>query len=310
MYKEINNEKYLNRQIAPDPEEPTAYSILDTTHKVIPMPECFVISPIVRMIAKTTFIPENLPQNIYDAWISDPRVNKDNLMNLLEVAGRNCYQSWDNKAGRTNESYLRNIIKSGHLSVLEHGSVSFFITNVSRAFTHELVRHRLASYSQLSQRYVHPDELHFVIPPFFLSYDPESLVVEKYILTPNLDVIRRFCNSCLDSAYAYSTIIKKLWENHEDEDDRTLIRKRILESSRSVLPNATVTSIVMTANLREWRHITALRTSTSADLEMRIVMSEIFRALDLLYHPLFDDIFYEMPVNPHDLRSLSPNTEY
>lgn len=310
MSKKINNEKYLNRQIEPDPEKPVARYVLDTTDKVIPMPECFVISPTIKMIAKTTFIPDSLPQNILDEWVRDHRIDEDNLMNLLEVAGRNCYQSWDNKADRTNESYLRNIIKSGHLSVLEHGSVSFFITNVSRAFTHELVRHRLASYSQLSQRYVHPDELRFVIPPFFLSYNPESLVVQKYLLTTELDVIRKFCNSCLDSAYAYSTIIKRLWEDYEDEDNRTLIRKRILESSRSVLPNATVTSIVMTANLREWRHITALRTSTGADLEMRIVMSEIFRALHLSYTPLFDDIFYEMPVNPHDLRSLSPNTEY
>src|SRR5690554_1935779 len=87
---------------------------------------------------------------------------------LVEFAGRSCYQSWKrpNPATATNEGYIANILKQGHFSVLEHASATFYVQGVSRALTHELIRHRHLSYSQLSQRFVNEGrEDDLVLPP-------------------------------------------------------------------------------------------------------------------------------------------------
>jgi thymidylate synthase (FAD) len=101
----------------------------------------------VQIVAKTEFVaPAGVP------WSTDA----DGGQALAEFAGRACYQSWakPNPATATNAGYLRHILEVGHLSVLEHGTVSFYLTGISRSLTHELIRHRHFSYSQLSQRYV------------------------------------------------------------------------------------------------------------------------------------------------------------
>ena len=101
----------------------------------------------VQLVAKTEFVaPDDVPWGTV----------ADGGQALAEFAGRACYQSWSkpNPRTATNAGYLRHILEVGHLSVLEHGSVSFYLTGVSRSLTHELIRHRHFSYSQLSQRYV------------------------------------------------------------------------------------------------------------------------------------------------------------
>ena len=112
----------------------------------------------VQLIAKTEFTaPSDVP------WSTDA----DGGQALVEFAGRACYQSWSkpNPKTATNAAYLQHIIDVGHFSVLEHASVSFYITGLSRSCTHELVRHRHFSYSQLSQRYVPEDDAQVVVPP-------------------------------------------------------------------------------------------------------------------------------------------------
>jgi len=112
----------------------------------------------VQLIAKTEFVaPSDVP------WSTDA----DGGQALLEFAGRACYQSWSkpNPKTATNAGYLRHIIDVGHFSVLEHASVSFYITGISRSCTHEVIRHRHFSYSQLSQRYVPENESQIVVPP-------------------------------------------------------------------------------------------------------------------------------------------------
>src|SRR5579875_2884421 len=91
-----------------------------------------------------------------------------------EFAGRACYQSWTkpNPSTATNAGYLRHILEVGHLSVLEHGSVTFYLSGVSRSLTHELIRHRHFSYSQLSQRYV-PEKDAAMVEPDVIAEDPE-----------------------------------------------------------------------------------------------------------------------------------------
>ena len=109
----------------------------------------------VQLIAKTEFrAPADVP------WDTDA----DGGQALVEFAGRACYQSWSkpNPRTATNASYISHIVEVGHFSVLEHASVSFYITGVSRSCTHELIRHRHFSYSQLSQRYVPEDDARVV----------------------------------------------------------------------------------------------------------------------------------------------------
>ena len=123
------------------------------------------VSPKVQLIAKTEFFPpEDVP------WSTDA----DGGQALAEFAGRACYQSWKkpNPATATNAGYLAHILEVNHLSVLEHGSVTFYLTGVSRAFTHELIRHRHFSYSQLSQRYV-PERDAAMVEPDVIADDPE-----------------------------------------------------------------------------------------------------------------------------------------
>ena len=119
----------------------------------------------VQLIARTEFLaPPGVP------WDTDG----DGGQALVEFAGRACYQSWSkpNPRTATNAAYIKHIIDVGHFAVLEHASVSFYITGISRSCAHELVRHRHFSYSQLSQRYVPEDDAQVVIPPG-LEDDPE-----------------------------------------------------------------------------------------------------------------------------------------
>ena len=111
----------------------------------------------VQLIGRTHFQPpEDVP------WSTDAEGGAA----LAEFAGRACYQSWSkpNPATATNAGYLQHILEVGHLSVLEHGTATFYLTGVSRSFTHELVRHRHLSYSQLSQRYVPEGDAMMVEP--------------------------------------------------------------------------------------------------------------------------------------------------
>jgi len=119
----------------------------------------------VQLIAKTEF---TAPDDV--AWGTDA----DGGPALVEFAGRACYQSWDkpNPRTATNAAYIKHIIDVGHFSVLEHASVSFYVTGISRSCTHELIRHRHFSYSQLSQRYVPEHDAQVVLPPG-IEGDPE-----------------------------------------------------------------------------------------------------------------------------------------
>src|SRR3954454_15277634 len=124
------------------------------------------IAPLqVQVIARTGFEP---PGDV--PWETDA----DGGQALAEFAGRACYESWDkpNPATATNEGYLRHILEVGHLAVLEHGTVSVYLTGVSRSLTAELVRHRHFSYSQLSQRQV-PEPDAAVVEPPDIAADPE-----------------------------------------------------------------------------------------------------------------------------------------
>ncbi|MFY2858906.1 FAD-dependent thymidylate synthase, partial [Mycobacterium sp. THU-M104] len=195
---------------------------------------------------------------------------------LVEFAGRACYQSWSkpNPKTATNAGYIKHIIDVGHFSVLEHASVSFYITGISRSCTHELIRHRHFSYSQLSQRYVPEGDSRVVVPPG-LEDDPEL----RQLLTDAADANRA----------AYARLLAGLEATFSDQPNAVLRRKQARQAARAVLPNATETRIVVTGNYRAWRHFVAQRASEHADVEIRRLAIACLRLLAGVAPAVFAD---------------------
>ncbi|WNM69920.1 ThyX-like thymidylate synthase [Rhodococcus phage GuyFagieri] len=212
-----------------------------------------------------------------------------------EFGGRACYQSWDRpgKKTRTNQGYLANILRQKHESVLEHASVSFYVTGVSRALTHELVRHRHLSYSQLSQRYVPSDNIRFVVPPAMLEefgavWDTASARWNGEVKSPRTgelvtreegidEMAEEWCANLHERHVGeYEAMAEFLGPEQSDIERKP---KQIREAARAELPNATETRIMLTGNFRAWKHFLIQRDSSSADAEMQLFAAEIGRQL-------------------------------
>jgi thymidylate synthase (FAD) len=177
---------------------------------------------------------------------------------LLEQAGRACYRSEQRgEPGR----FLRARIREGHESIIEHASVTFDISGISRACSHQLVRHRIASYSQESQRYVDMSAPEYVVPP-----------------------------SVAESAEA-----RVVWEEFLAQVGETYRRLRALgirkEDARFVLPNATATRIIVTMNFRSLRHFFQVRCDKAAQWEIRALALEMLRQVHRLAPAVFQDLY-------------------
>jgi len=195
---------------------------------------------------------------------------------LAEFAGRACYQSWSkpNPATATNATYLHHILEVGHLSVLEHGTVTVYLSGVSRSLTHELVRHRHFSYSQLSQRYVP---------------EGDAVMIEPDVITGDPVLHAKFVAATQASQQAYRELLEGLEERFAGTPEATLRRKQARQAARSVLPNATETRIVVTGNYRAWRHFVAMRASEHADVEIRALAVACLRELQRIAPNVFAD---------------------
>jgi thymidylate synthase (FAD) len=226
-----------------------------------------IVAPQVKLIAWTHFEP---PDEV--PWSTDA----DGGQALAEFAGRACYQSWKkpNLATATNAGYLAHILEVNHLSVLEHGSVTFYLTGISRSLTHELIRHRHFSYSQLSQRYV-PERDAAMVEPDVIAEDPE--------------LHKKFVAAAEASVQAYTELLEGLEQRLTDEPNPTLRRKRARQAARAILPNATETRIVVTGNYRAWRHFIEMRATEHADVEIREVAVELLRQLQHVAPNVFAD---------------------
>jgi len=180
------------------------------------------------------------------------------MLKLLTQAGRVCYKS-ERVGGE--EEFLRARIRQGHESVLEHGSVTvLFVTN--RGISHELVRHRLASFSQESTRYCNYEgHVQFVRPHGY---------------------------------FIWKAIERKMWyhamSNAESRYSAQLRSGLRPEDARGILPADTATRIVMTANMREWRHVLRLRTSKPAHPQLRELMSKLLSKFRNYWPVLVEDI--------------------
>jgi thymidylate synthase (FAD) len=197
---------------------------------------------------------------------------------IIEVAGRVCYMSFgERQSPRNNIQYIENLIKSGHESVLEHVSWTFLIQGVSRAFTHQLVRHRPGwAFSQLSQQYCDQAGAIFVEPEE-LKEEPEAL---------------KEWRSAVESARAAYVRLSDLLSQSAAKRGKEKVRA-MRSAARSVLPNATESKIVVTANARALRHFLIVRGSIEGDSEMRRVSSELLKVVAVEAPHLFADFSLE-----------------
>jgi thymidylate synthase (FAD) len=216
------------------------------------------IAPLrVQVVAQTQF---SVPADI--GWDTDA----DGGQALAEFAGRACYQAWEkvNPATATNEGYLRHVLEVGHLAVLEHASVTMYLTGLSRALAQELTRHRHFSYSQLSQRYLPQGDATFVEP---------ALIAE------DADLHEAFLAAADAALGTHRLLLDTLEKGLDGVPNGNLRRKQALQAANAVLPAATETRIVVTGNYRAWRHFIAMRASEHADVEIRRLALACLREL-------------------------------
>jgi len=168
---------------------------------------------------------------------------------IIELAGRTAYKSFEKITDSSAGEFIGRIIRNGHESVLEHASASIRVKGISRACSHQIVRHRLASYTQSSQRYVDESDAEFVVPPT-IAGNPRA--EELY--------------------WSHLQHVRRTYELLKQEGIPS-------EDARFVLPNACSTEIVMTANFREWRHFFSVRGDPAAQWEIRALALEIYGIL-------------------------------
>ena len=224
--------------------------------------------PIISILAHPTFAT---PEHLGVAWVGESTDGE----RLAEFAGRLCYMSQHNPAGRSTRDYLENIKKQGHGSVLEHANYSLLLEGISRSLTHELVRHRAGfAYSQLSQRYVDESEAAFVVPPAIVGDE----------------ALESAWRAQVESAQSsYVALVGQLMERYGWVTDKVHRRKMAREAARGVLPNSTETKIVVTGNARAWRTMLELRSSEGAELEIRRAAVAILRVLQAEAPAFFSD---------------------
>lgn len=202
---------------------------------------------------------------IKPSFVIEDELNGEQILKKIEQAGRTCYKSENRSGPESALPFVKRILDSTHESVLEHEKITIrFICD--RGVSHELVRHRMASFSQESTRYCnysqekYGSEITFIKPCFWEEGSKEW---------------ERWCQGCEAAESAYLDLLKL---------------GASPEQARGLLPNAVKTEIVVTANLREWRHIIRLRISSRAHPQIRELMIPLLKELKKRIPVLFDDI--------------------
>lgn len=239
------------------------------------------ITPKAFLIAETKVDRSVLEQALAELNVMNWQSAASNDAALLtEFAGKSCYLSFDTALndnltqvnGRSSFDYLQQaIIGNRHGSVLEHSTVSFFLTNVSRVVTHELVRHRAgAAYSQTSGRYVRTDQVNMYLPAVFRGNTEAEAIFTKAI------------GQMEENANALANLF--------DLNNQPFSFKKLVTSAiRRLIGNGQANHIVVTANHRAWRHMLVMRTDPAAEEEIRVVFAELSRQLRTRYPELYAD---------------------
>lgn len=222
-------------------------------------------------------------------WARPARHAVPGGQDIIEIAGRMCYRSYEpgmnpnvTRVRDGQGGYLRNILASGHGSVLEHVNLSFIFQGVSRVFTHELVRHRAGSaFSQESLRYVRLDSIPVWVPgQGEADHDEFAADVREVTELAEAKIAKWTGRWDLDGAAPFE------------------FKKRMTSRLRRMAPEGLATSILWTANVRTLRHVIELRTAPSAEEEMRLVFGKVLLQCRETYPDLFADFSQAGPGAP------------
>lgn len=245
--------------------------------KIVREPKVYLLG---RQTVDDAELKRFLADHEFADWATDSPADCETL---VEVAARTCYQSF--KGGRPHDDHVRHLLEVGHGSCIEHAVFSLLVTGVSRALTHELVRHRAGiSPSQLSQRYVDESVAEYVEPDI-IANDRE--LHDEWVLAVR-DAHRAYVRlaSMLDRLLSPGHRLATELPPNATGTDR---RKAARQAARSVLPNATETKIFLTANARALRHFVELRASVHADPEIRKLANRVLEAVRPAAPNLFGD---------------------
>jgi thymidylate synthase (FAD) len=242
-------------------------------------------SPSVYLIARPSIDAEGMRAYLKDvggeSWLERRLQESDGAPNggelVVEFGGRACYRSWEpglnpnvTKVRTDQREYFANILRSAHGSVLEHANWSFALRNVSRVFTHELVRHRAGSaFSQESLRYVRLTDIGFRVPP---ALEP----VREQVLSI-VEQLEEFQVSAAEQL------------GIDEQGVPFHVKKEVTSALRRLAPIGLSTDILWTANARTLRHVIEMRTAEGAEEELRLVFDEIARVMQAEAPGLFQD---------------------
>lgn len=247
-----------------------------------------LVTPEVFLVSKTSDLElESYLKSIGDPeWKPDPQVSE--AENLVEAAGRMCYRSWEpyneakpdatnknvTRVRKGNLNYIKHILESGHGSVLEHATLTVIVKNGSRVYTHEQVRHRAGlAYSQESLRYVRLTDLNMYVPNC-IAANPAAM--ELFLQTVNhLEYVQSKLHEIFAADLAGNDFNRK---------------KELTSAFRRLAPDGLATSILVTGNIRAWRHMIAMRTSLAAEEEIRLIFLQIAEICSRVYPSFFCDM--------------------
>lgn len=211
-----------------------------------------------------------------DAGIFTVLTKPENVIFDIANAARICYQSQDKASLENDLKLVKNLMARGHFAMYEFADLVVRFENCSRGFTHEMVRHRLASYAQESTRYVNEKEFEFVVPPH--RDENEENVNSWDLENRDYEYVRSFSEHLEGIEIAYRSLRENGWKP---------------EDARQILPMALHSQIVVKANIREWRHIFTMRCDKFAHWEIRAVMLKLLKWCQANIPVVFDDFnFY------------------
>jgi thymidylate synthase (FAD) len=245
------------------PEPETSRSVMDEG-----TPSVYLVArPAVDVEAMRAYLDEVRGGSWLDLRLSDSEGAPNAGEMLVEFGGRMCYRSWEpglnpnvRRIRTDKDAYFENLLRSLHGSVLEHANYSFAFHNVSRVFTHELVRHRAGSaFSQESLRYVRLTDLGFRVPP---ALEPVREQVVSLV-----EQLEEFQLSAAEEL------------GLDDEGVPFSVKKEVTSALRRLAPIGLCTDILWTANIRTLRHVIEMRTAPGAEEELRLVFDKVARTM-------------------------------
>jgi thymidylate synthase (FAD) len=239
-----------------------------------------LVEPKVFLVGETRIMDEGLSAYLEHLGVPDWETDApSDCERLCEVMGRLCYRSFEpgmnpnvTRVRKGSQPYLANILKVGHGSVIEHANLNFIFADVSRVFTHELVRHRAgAAMSQESLRFVRLDSLSAYVPSHIKESEEGMEVFSKTL--EELEQVQL-----------------KLAELYEIDDEKKFaIKKKLTSAFRRIAPIGVATTIGWSCNFRTLRHVIEMRTAPEAEEELRLVFGQVYDIVKERYPNLMGD---------------------